>query len=158
MCASVAEITGPVFGRMQSEYLQPLIERCFGIAYRAGALGEAPATLINREFHVRYLSPLARAQKLEDVTAIERLNNNIGQIVAIDQSIVDNIDFDEQARVLAEALGVPVKTMRKKEDVQNLREQRNQAMQEQQQQAMVQQLQAKAGEAAINTALQPKAA
>ena len=143
---------------LQSEYLQPLIERCFGIAYRAGALGEAPASLINREFHVRYLSPLARAQKLEDVTAIERLNNNIGQIVAIDQTIVDNIDFDEQARVLAEALGVPVKIMRKKEDVQNLREQRNQAMQQQQQQAMAQQLQAKAGEAAINTALQPKAA
>ena len=154
----IRQLLGPVFGRMQSEYLQPLIERCFGIAYRAGALGEAPASLINREFHVRYLSPLARAQKLEDVTAIERLNNNIGQIVAIDQTIVDNIDFDEQARVLAEALGVPVKTMRKKVDVDTLRQKRNEAMQEQQQQAMVQQLQAKAGEAAINTALQPKAA
>ena len=154
----IRQLLGPVFGRMQSEYLQPLIERCFGLAYRAGALGKAPQSLINREFHVKYLSPLARAQKLEDVTAIERFNANIQQIAAIDELVLDNVDFDEQARVLSDSLGVPVKTLRKKEDVENLRARRNEAMQQKEQEAAASQIQGKAAEALIDGAANQKVA
>ncbi|MFX5812848.1 portal protein, partial [Acinetobacter baumannii] len=58
---------GPMFARFQGEYLQVMIERCFAIAYRAGALtaelGPIPESLLGRDFIVKYISPLARAQK-----------------------------------------------------------------------------------------------
>lgn len=151
----IRQLLGPIYGRMQSEYLQPLIERCFGIAYRAGVLGEAPQSLLNREFNVKYLSPLARSQKLEDVTAIERFNMNLQQISAVDQGVLDVVDFDGQARVLAESLGVPIKTIRKAEDVTALREKRNAAIDEQQQKEQAMQMQSAAGQAMIKQAAQP---
>ena len=35
----IRQLLGPVYGRLQSEYLQPFVERCFGLAFRAGILG-----------------------------------------------------------------------------------------------------------------------
>lgn len=148
----IRQLLGPIYGRLQAEYLQPLIERCFGLAYRAGVFGIAPDTLAGREFHVKYLSPLARAQKLEDVTAIERLNANIAQMAQVKPEVLDIIDEDQQVRTLADALGVPQATVRKSEDVIALRKNRAAAQQQAQQQMQAQALQQKAGEAAIDKA------
>ncbi len=151
----IRQLLGPIYGRMQSEYLQPLIDRCFGLAYRAGALGQPPESLLNREFKVKYLSPLARAQKLEDVTAIERFNGNMQAVAAIYPQVLDNIDFDEQSEALAQALGVPVHTMRKKDDVAKLREDRAKAQQAAEQQAQQQAMAQSAGESIMNAAAAP---
>src|SRR3546814_5539409 len=40
--------------------------RCFGLAYRAGIFKPAPQSLRGRSFSVRYVSPMARAQKLDE--------------------------------------------------------------------------------------------
>jgi hypothetical protein len=73
----IRQLLGPIYGRLQAEYLAPLAERCFGLAYRAGIFGEAPQSLGGRNLKVKYNNPLARAQKMEDVAAIERLNGNL---------------------------------------------------------------------------------
>ncbi|KAK6697490.1 hypothetical protein SNK04_014062 [Fusarium graminearum] len=49
----IRQLLGPIYGRLQAEYLRPLIERCFGIAYRAGILGEPPESLAGRDYSVR---------------------------------------------------------------------------------------------------------
>lgn len=133
----IRRLLGPVFGRFQAEYLQPLIERCFGIALRAGALGQPPESLQNRRFTVTYISPMARAQRMEEVAAIERFNANVATIAQIDGEVLDTIDFDEQARILADALGVPAKAMRDKDEVAARRDQRAQQQQAQQQMAVM---------------------
>lgn len=144
-------LLGPIYGRLQAEYLQPMIERCFGIAYRAGVLGRAPQSLLNREFHVKYISPLARAQKLEEVSAIDQYAAGLVQVAQAtqDMSVLDNIDFDEAARFRGEALGVPQKIIPKPDDVVRKREARAQAQQEAMQQQQQMELQQVAGEAAI---------
>ncbi|KAK6697209.1 hypothetical protein SNK04_014297 [Fusarium graminearum] len=76
----IRQLLGPIYGRLQAEYLRPLIERCFGIAYRAGILGEPPESLAGRDYSVRYVSPMARAQRLEEVTATQRLYETAGLI------------------------------------------------------------------------------
>ena len=43
--ALIRQLLGPVYGRFQAEYLQPLVERCFGIAFRAGVFPPAPESL-----------------------------------------------------------------------------------------------------------------
>ena len=149
----IRQLLGPIYGRLQAEYLQPLIERCFGLAYRAGVFGVAPESLAGREFNIKYISPLARAQKLEDVTAIERLSANVAQIAQVKPEILDLIDEDETIRILSSALGVPGKVIRKTNDVKTIRDNRVQQQQAAQQQQMAAQLQQTAGEAAINKAV-----
>lgn len=145
----IRQLLGPIYGRFQAEYLQPLIDRCFGLAYRAGVFSTAPDTLQGREFSVKYISPLARAQKMDDVTAIERLSVNIAQVAQVNPSVLDLIDEDETVRILADALGVPNKVVRKTADVQQLRQQRAEEQKAAQQQQAAMQMQQTAGEAAI---------
>ncbi|MCV5520110.1 portal protein, partial [Escherichia coli] len=83
-----------------------------------------PESLQNANFNVRYISPLARAQKLEDVTAIERLGANVANLAGISQDVIDLIDTDEATRVVADALGVPAKVIRSSDAVANIRDQR----------------------------------
>lgn len=146
--ALIRQLLGPVYGRFQAEYLQPLVERCFGIAFRAGVFPEPPESLQNANFNVRYISPLARAQKLEDVTAIERLGQNVANMANISQEVVDLVDVDEATRVVADALGVPAKVIRSSGAVADLREQRAKAQQQQQQQALMMQAGQQAADAA----------
>ncbi|MDH7608700.1 portal protein [Raoultella ornithinolytica] len=146
--ALIRQLLGPVYGRFQAEYLQPLVERCFGLAYRAGAFPPAPESLQNANFNVRYISPLARAQQLENVTAIERLGANVANLAQVAPEVTDLIDADEATRVIADALGVPAKVIRTSDAVDQLRQQRQQAQQRQAGQALMMQ----AGSEAATTA------
>lgn len=137
--ALIRQLLGPVFGRLQAEFLQPLVERCFGLAYRAGILGAAPQSLAGRSFHVKYTSPLARSQKLEDVTAIERYGLFVSQQVQAGfAQAADLYDPDEASRRVADGLGVPKSIVPDTKKVQAIRDGRK-ADQQQQQQAMQQQ-------------------
>ncbi|EPQ7356655.1 portal protein [Klebsiella pneumoniae] len=146
--ALIRQLLGPVYGRFQAEYLQPLVERCFGLAYRAGAFPPAPESLQDANFNVRYISPLARAQQLENVTAIERLGANVANLAQVAPEVTDLIDADEATRVIADALGVPAKVIRTSDAVEQLRQQRQQAQQQQAGQALMMQ----AGSEAATTA------
>lgn len=135
----IRQLLGPIYGRLQAEWLQGMVSRCFGLAYRAGILPQPPESLHNREFRVIFTSPNAKAQKLEDVTAIERTLTSVGTIAAAkgDLSVWDNIDTDEAIRVISEGNAAPAKIMRDQDHVAALRDQRAQ----QQQQAQAQQAQ-----------------
>lgn len=129
----IRQLLGPVYGRMQSEYLQPFVERCFGLAFRAGALGMPPESLRNRQFHVRYISPLARAQRLEDVVAMDRLETGIMTKAQTQPGLMDIYDWEEADRLRAQYLGVPGKLMRSDDAIKAIRDARAEAQQEQQQ-------------------------
>jgi hypothetical protein len=145
----IRQLLGPIYGRLQSEYLQPMIERCFGIAYRAGVLGRAPDSLAEREFSVKYISPLARAQKLEEVTAIDQYVAGLLSVAEFDPDVMDNVDLDAAARIKGEALGVPTEVIPTKEMILERRQQRQQQQQEQQEQMQSMELEQEAGKAAI---------
>lgn len=146
------KLLGPVFGRLQSEYLTLLIVRCFGIAYRAGVFPPPPESLAGRPFTVKYIGPLARAQKLEEAQAISQFVASAAETAQIDGTVLDNIDMDAATRLGGEALGVPSDVIRKQKDVQKLRQSRAQAQEAQQAQAMQQQLAMEAGGAMIQQA------
>ncbi|WP_284085114.1 portal protein [Acinetobacter haemolyticus] len=135
---------GPLYGRWQAELLTPLLERTFGLAYRAGVIGEAPDDMQGRNLSFKFISALARSQQLEEVTAIERLMAGIASVVQVDPSILDNIDMDAVAQVTGMGLGVPTSILRTKDDIKKIREQRQQAQRQaaaqEQEQAMAQPL------------------
>lgn len=138
----IRQLLGPIYGRLQAEWLQGMIQRCFGLAYRAGILTQPPQSLNNREFRVTFISPQAKAQKLEDVTAVERTVASVGAMAAAkqDPSIWDNIDTDEAVRIVGDGNGAPSKIIRDRDAVDAMREQRQQQMQEAQQQAQQQEI------------------
>ena len=133
-------LLGPTLGRFQSEFLNPLIERVFGIMYRAGALMQEPDIIKGTKIDVEYLGPLARSQRMEESVAIERLYSLAMNIAQIDPAIMDNIDHDEAVRLRGKLLGVPKTVLRGKDDVDNMRtmraEQAQMAQMAQEQQAL----------------------
>ena len=133
----IRQLLGPIYARLQSEYLQPLIERCFGIAYRAGILGVAPESIRGRPYIVKYVSPLARAQRMEEVTAIDQYVAGAAQIAQLYPEVLDTIDFDAAQKIRAEALGVPSKVVPTDVRLREIRAQRAEQQQAAQQQAMM---------------------
>jgi hypothetical protein len=148
----IRQLLGPIYGRLQAEYLQPLVKRCFGLAYRAGVLGVAPESLQGKIYTVKYISPLARSQRLEDVTAMDRMEQSLMAEAQVDPGVLDVYDFDEAARQRGKFLGVPVKVMRAPRDVEKMRAARVEQQKQAQAQAQMAQLGQTAGEAIINKA------
>ena len=136
-------LLGPTLGRFQSEFLNPLIERTFGIMLRAGALMPEPDIIKGQQIDVEYVGPLARSQRMEESVAIERLYGLAMNVVQVDPTIMDNINHDEAIRLRATLLGVPKTILRGRDEVTELREER---AEQQQQMALAQQQQA-AGDA-----------
>lgn len=132
----IRQLLGPIYGRLQAEYLQPLIARCFGVAYRAGLFPPAPPSLGGQNFTVQYQSPLARAQKLEEVSAIERFMGDVTVMAQVDPTVLDNVDTDEAARQVAKGLGTPDSIIRPADKVAEFRKQKQAAAAQQQQQQM----------------------
>jgi hypothetical protein len=140
---------GPIFGRLQAEFLQPLIERCFNIAYRAGVLGRAPDSLRNKNFTVQYVSPLARAQRLEEVTAIDTFLMGLADAIQFEPTLIDLVDMEGAQREKASALGVPAKLMRSQDEVTARRKAKSAAQEKEQQSQQAAQMQGAAGDALI---------
>ena len=148
-------LLGPTLGRFQSEFLNPLIERIFGIMLRNDALLERPEMLTEAEIDIEYVGPLARSQRMEEVTAIDRLYELVFGVAQADPSIMDLINHDVAMRARATLLGVPKTILRGQDEVDAIREQRAEQQQMQQQMAMQQQqseIQKTQGEAASNMA------
>ena len=146
----IRQMLGPVYGRLQAEYLQPLITRCFGLAFRAGVFVAPPETLAGREFSVRFISPVARAQKLEEVSAIDSYMQGLFlQLQAGQTDALDLIDLDEANRFRGNALGVPSKIIPAANAVKRMRAERAQQQQAAQQQQVSQAMQGAALEAGI---------
>lgn len=132
-------LLGPHLGRLQAEFLDPLIERVFAVMERNRALPEPPAELEGYRLTIDYVSPLAKAQKASDGQAMLRALESIAPLAQIDPTVVDNFDPDVLARRLAEAWGAPAAILRGPDEVAELRRQRAAAQAAQQQMAMLQQ-------------------
>lgn len=134
---------GPMFGRFQAEFLQAMIERAFGLMWRANVrsgfklIGKPPQSLLERNFSIRYLSPLARSQKLADVDAMDRYEATLAQEAAIDPSVLDVYDLEEAARQRGSLLGVPHKLIRDQKATDQARAARQQGQQQAQQAALL---------------------
>ena len=127
-------LLAPTVGRQQSETIGPLIEREFSILGRQGVLPPPPDVLLGQEYEVEYVSPLSRAMKSEEGVGILRTLEMVQPIAAVDPSVMDNFNFDEITRVLADVNGVPQRILKDEESIANARNQR--AQQQQMQQAL----------------------
>ncbi|MDC4965249.1 portal protein [Acinetobacter baumannii] len=132
---------GAVFGRLQAEWLQGLLERVWGLCMRSGVLPPAPEELMTASrISFQFINPLAAAQKLEHVTAVQNLMMNVGQLAQLDPNILDNVNMDNITQIMGDGLGVPMTVLRTDDEVQQLRQAKQEKQQAMQQQMMMQQV------------------
>ena len=131
-------ILAPVLGRLQSELLQPLIERSFSLLLGAGMLPQAPEELQGQDIEIEYVSPMAKAQKLTDLQSMLRGFEVMMQVAEI-APVMDYLDTDKLVQYLVDVTGIPARVIRSQDEVAEIREQQAQAaeLQAQQQDAMM---------------------
>ena len=125
-------LLAPTVGRQQSEMLGPLIEREITILADQGLLPPVPEALQDAEYKIEYVSPLSRAMKSEEGVGILRTLEMVQPIAAVDPSVMDNFDFDEITRVLADVNGVPQRILKSADNIDAQRQARAQQEQTQQ--------------------------
>ncbi len=153
-------LLGPTAGRIESELLTPQIDRTFALMWRAGAFPPTPQAIIENaqdgvpvQIDVEYEGPLARAQRLRDLSAMQRFEETIQPMLERDPTLIDLIDGDIAVRTIGDVVGVPKKVFRDKREVARIREQRQQAEAEEQRKQDVERVAAASKDAAPALAL-----
>jgi len=116
-------ILGPVLGRMQTEFLAPLIERVFNILLREGELPPWPKSLPQGSLRVDYATPIAQAQRQAEADNLNQAVRYLQPLLAQNDPfhILDNFEPDAIARHAASLFGLPQDYLRPKETVEALR-------------------------------------
>lgn len=129
-------LVAPTTGRMQAEFLGPLIERELDLLGRLGVLPPMPPILAEAGagFNIEYDAPMSRMARAENAAGFMRsLDHALGIFQATqDPSVLDWFDFDEAMPAILDINGSPTRWTRSLEAVEELRAQRAQQMQEQQ--------------------------
>jgi len=133
----VRQILGPIFARLQSEYLSPLVERCFGLAMRAGLLPTPPESLREKILEIEYRSPLARSQKMQELEAVDAFVTRVTTTAMNTQKaeLLDHINWDKVVQKSGYLLGVDPELLN---DDKSIKKQRMERAKAQQQAAMAQ--------------------
>jgi hypothetical protein len=131
-------ILGPVLGRLQSELLQPMILRVFNIMLRNRLFLQAPEILAEQEIDIEYVSPMALAQRSQELQSLMRGLEMFAQISPL-APVQDYIDENGLVKQIISLLGLPAKMIKSDKEVMMLREQR--AAAQAQQAEMMQQMQ-----------------
>lgn len=133
---------GPTFHRINDELFTPVLFRQFQVMLRAGAFLPVPDAILQAqqsgalpELDIVYVGPLAQAQRQQETNAILEVYQSAAMIAQStgDPSIMDNLDADEALRIIGDQKGLPSKVVRKTEEIEELRAQRQEAMQAQMQ-------------------------
>ena len=128
--ADLSRKIGSAFGRLQSEMVQPLLQRVVYILQKQGRI-EMP-TVNGREVKIRSVSPLAQAQSNQDIVSLNRFLQTVsGSFGPEILNIL--ISSEETALYLAKKFGVPDNLIRDADERQQLVQMAQQVQQMQQQ-------------------------
>ena len=99
-------LLGPVFQRLKTELLDPLVERTCHILLRQGALPPAPAYLEGCEMYVTYVSTIAQAQRASMLEPLAQGLQLAAQLAQADPSVATQVDYSRALADGFESLGL----------------------------------------------------
>lgn len=127
------ELIAPAMGSQQSEYLGHIIYREVDLLREARQLPPPPKELLQgaggsvlgglKGIGIEYTSPLARAMRAEEGTAIMNWVSDIAQMANLDKTVLTVVDMHEAAREMRLIRGAPAKLMRSEEEVDEILQQ-----------------------------------
>lgn len=120
----------PLSDNLKDGIQDPMIARLIDILGRRGKLPKVPQELVGRTLNVRYLSPMAAAQRMQASMGLQRLATFVLQSSQAAPQLLDKVNWDELVNVLGRALDTPPKVVRSDEDTQKLRAAKARAQQQ----------------------------
>lgn len=120
---------GPVFGRLESDYIGHITERVFKVMMRFGAFLPMPEVLAEAGgLKFEYMSPVQQARKQSEAAGLIRAFEVLGPLAEVQPEIIDNFDGDQIARDAPEWANFTQKWLRPLSVVEERRAARQQQM------------------------------
>jgi hypothetical protein len=141
-------LMGPILGRLQPEYLTPTVTRSYGILKRKGFFPPVPQELAGTGITIKYISPIARAQRASELQGIAKTIDFVAALGERHPEVWDEFNMPATARLVADINGAPASTMNSPETVAEIRRVRTEAQAEQEEQAKMAAVAESAGKAA----------
>ena len=135
----------PLFEPIEKDYNMPLCDITFDILLQNGAFGSAmqemPETLEGQDLKFTFRSPLAEMSEQNEAEAFKSgIAEIFGPAEEMGMGGFDYVDFDEAIPDAAKSSGFKSKWLRKEEDIEKIRENRNAQREAEAQMAQAQQL------------------
>ncbi len=122
-------LMGPILGRVQAEFLGPVLDRVFGILLRQGKFGEMPETLPG-DFEFEYTSQVTMSQKQTEANGFLRAVEVLSPLLQINpQLLTDNINGNVMVRDTIEMFGVNADKFLPEQETGTIQQQRSQIQQ-----------------------------
>ena len=151
---------GPVFGRLESDYLAPMIERAFMVMLRSGSFGEIPEVLSQQNVRFEYESPVKKIREQAEAAAARMWATETMAYAEMFPEALDNVSVDDLVRFGHSALNLPARLVVPMEQIVQTRRARAEQQQAQAQMAAIAQAAeiANTGGQAISNITQEQAA
>jgi hypothetical protein len=119
-------IMGPVYGRMEWEFLYRTIDIGWDLMYHSRAFSPPPPVIeqFGGDINITFKNPIALAQKSGDAEALMLAVNDLAPMAQQFPQMWDPFDPDKIAAGIGEVRGVPAKWMRSQKEVVALRAER----------------------------------
>jgi hypothetical protein len=131
----------PAFDRRVSEFLNPLLRRIFGLLYRQGKFGKAPASLMvstdggkTTQLALPEIAITSRISLALKALQNQGVINTLSVLQPLAQThpeVLDNFDLDKLVRDLGRNYGIPPDVLRSLRDMKKIRDARAQAQAQQ---------------------------
>jgi hypothetical protein len=129
-------LLGPMLGRQQVEFLNPLVDRVFNICVRRNMFPLPPAELQGMELSVKYSSLIAKAQRVNEAQSIIRAFSAAAPFIQLDPGVAQIFNGEKAIRTIVSTYGAPQEMLRTEDEVASMRAQQEQAQMAAQAQAM----------------------
>ncbi len=123
-------LMSPMIGRLQSEFLGPMIERVFNIMMRQHRFRPAPRMLQGRNLKIKYVSPVVKAQKMTQAIMVERFFQSIAPFAQTRPDMLDKLSGDGIVDWFAELYDAPDKILNSEDQTKQVRDARSQKINE----------------------------
>jgi len=130
---------GAVFGRLDTDYRAPIVERSFNIMLRAGALPEIPEVLQGRNVRFQFESPINKVRQQVKASSAKAWAIDVLGMAQFDPKLKYLVNLEALHRFVAESGNIPHSLMNSREEIDQM------VQAEQQQQAAMQKMAAVQG-------------
>lgn len=128
-------LLGPTLGRLESDFLDPLVSSVFSDLLRYDRLPPIPESVKQAgdpTINIEYTGPMARAQKLDRAQSLMNYLGAVAQMGEINPEAMEKVDWDQAVSLLAEYYGAEPKILKSEAKVRKDRRDREEMMKRQQ--------------------------
>lgn len=125
------QVLGPVVGRLETEFVAPMVKRALQMLNRAGKLPPMPERLAEyveatggMDLSIKYEGPLARSQRQADMASLQRFLELLVPVANVKPEVADVVNWDNLGKFLAETTGLPKQLLNTVSQIKAIRDQR----------------------------------